>query len=110
MLNLGTLLFGLGVDTRGLTSALREVERFGRTVQGAQIAANRGFDTSIATLRRQENVLLQGLEKLRSIQERINNSTLSPRVRTDMIDRANAAYAELSRRVTSTVLLPHLTR
>jgi tape measure domain-containing protein len=102
MLNLGTLLFGLGVDTRGLTSAISEVERFGRTVQGAQTAANRGFNTAITTLRRQENTLLSGLERIRSAQERISNMNLSPTARTNAIDALNKAYAELSQRVTST--------
>jgi len=102
MLNLGTLQFGIGVDTSGLTAAMSRVESFGRTVQGAQTAANRGFATSIATLRRQENTLLQGLEKVRGIQEKINSSSLSPTVKMGMINQLNQAYEQLSRRVTST--------
>jgi tape measure domain-containing protein len=101
VLNLGTLRFGLGVDTTGLTAALRSVEAFGRTVQGAQVAANRGFETSIGMLRRQENTLLQGMERIRNMQEQINRSTLAPAIKTDLIRQANDLYGELARRVTS---------
>jgi tape measure domain-containing protein len=101
MLNLGTILFGLGVDTRGLDSAMNRVEQFGRTVQGAQTAANRGFDTSIGMLRRQENAILTGLNRLRSMQDAINKTTLSPQVKTEALDRLNAQFDLLSKRVTS---------
>jgi tape measure domain-containing protein len=97
MLNLGTMLFGMGVDTRGLDNAISAVEAFGRTVQGAQTAANRGFATSIDMLRRQENTLLGGLERVASAQARLGNM----RVDTSFVDRLNAAYATLVQRSTS---------
>lgn len=102
MLNLGTLLFGLGVDMRGLDAAQRRVEAFGRTVQGAQTAANRGFDTSIGALRRQENALLTGLNKLRGLQEQINRTSLAPTIKGDALRQLNQQWELLSKRVTST--------
>jgi tape measure domain-containing protein len=97
VLNLGSLQFGIGVDTSGLAAAIGAVENFGRTVQGAQIAANRGFQTNISTLRQQENALLQGLERIASAQARLGNM----RVDTSFATQLNEAYQQLSRTMTS---------
>ena len=50
MLNLGTLQFGLSVNTQALRAAVSRIQEFGQTVQSVQNAANRGMDTSISSL------------------------------------------------------------
>jgi hypothetical protein len=99
MLNLGTLQFGLAIDTRALTAARSRVEAFGATVAATQRAANRGADTQIAAFRKQENAMLRGLESLKQATTRINKTDLSPQIKTQMIAQAGRMYNDLTKQI-----------
>lgn len=98
MLNLGTLQFGLAVNTQALDNALTRLESFKRSVTAVQNASNRGSETAIAQLRRQENAVTASLEKVKTFADRVNNLKIAPSVRTDLIERAQRAFAELSKK------------
>jgi tape measure domain-containing protein len=99
-LNLGSIQFSLGMDTRGLDAAVARMEAFGRTVSAVQGSANRGLNTSIEQLRRQENALLAGMEKLATAQDRINRAGIAPEIKSQGLAQANQLFQELSARLT----------
>ena len=99
MLNLGTLQFGLSVNTQALRAAVSRIQEFGQTVQSVQNAANRGMDTSITSLRRQENAVIRGLENLKTYVDRVNNSKIAPEVKTNLITAAGQAFNNLTKDV-----------
>ncbi|MEB3067317.1 hypothetical protein, partial [Parvimonas micra] len=102
MLNLGAIQFSLGINFQGLDSANQRMQAFGRSVQGMQTAANRGFNTTITQMRRQENAVLSALEKVKRFTDQVNNSSLSPQVKLDQINAAHAAFDTLTKRVEGT--------
>ena len=97
MLNLGTLQFFLGVNTRALEAARGRIETFGRSVENAQRAANRGIDTNIAQMRKVENTTLRALASVNKMQEAIVKAKLAPDVRASMLADIGRACAEFGR-------------
>lgn len=99
MINLGTLQFGLAIDTRALNAAQNRVQEFGRVVTATQQAANRGADTQIAAFRKQENALLSGLEKMKSATQAINKLNVAPQVKSDLITQVGRMYNDLTKQI-----------
>lgn len=110
MLNLGTLQFGLAIDTRALRAAQERVNAFGQAVSRAQQAANRGLDTNISAFRKQENAMLRGLEQLKNLTNQISKSNISPELKTDMIARAGRAYNDLTKNIGSATKMADATK
>lgn len=99
MLDLGSIQFSLGIDTRGLDAAVARLNSFGAAVTKVQAAANSGIDTNIQALRKQENALLSGLERVKTAVDRINGSTIAPRMKTELIAAVNSEYDSLVTRL-----------
>lgn len=99
MLNLGALEFTLGVNTRALDAATNRVEAFGKKVANAQYRANRGWDDMDKNLRQVENTLLKAGESVNKITRRIQASSLTPKVKTEMITRLNREYNDLTKAI-----------
>lgn len=102
MLNLGTLQFTLGIDTRALDAAKGRVAQFGNVVAGVQAKANRGLDAQIAPLRRIENTVLKAGEMLNKLTAQIQNSKLTPELKVQQINNANRAFNQLTKNIVST--------
>lgn len=97
MLNLGSLQFTLGVNTRALDAARQRIESFGRVVEQTQARANRGAETPINALRRQENTILKSMELLNKLTRQIQSSNLTPQVKLDMITQLNREFNNMSK-------------
>jgi tape measure domain-containing protein len=100
MLNLGSLEFTLGINTRSLDEAYRRVESFGKAVQLQQTRANNGKETLIGSYRRIENSILSAGEALNNFIHKVEMAKVSPQVKADLIKQAEASYAALTERAT----------
>ena len=99
MLNLGTLEFVLGVNTRALDAAKSRIQAFGDAVSSVQGKANRGYETNIAQLRKAENAILRAAGRVNTLTAQINKSNLAPNVKLDMITKLNQEFNNLSKSI-----------
>ena len=97
MLNLGSLEFILGVNTRALDAAVGRVQAFADRVGKAQTAANRGVDNNISQLRKIENTVLKASESLNSLTAKIKGLKIAPEVKTGMIEELNHEFNKLTK-------------
>lgn len=102
MLNLGTLQFFLGVNTRALDAARTRIENFGRGVENAQRAANRGIQNNIGQLRKIENTSLKALESVNKMQRAIASAKVTPNTKTSMLEALGRAYNDLTKGIQAT--------
>lgn len=102
MLNLGSLQFGLSINTQALRAAVNRIEEFGKAVEGVQAKANRGADTAIAQLRKQENAVISAASKLTAFTNQISNAKITPQMKTELITQANREFNNLSKTIAET--------
>lgn len=73
-LNLGDINFGLGVDTRRLSTSVRDVIKFGQSVTIASSASSAASKKTAAALRKQERAALSALQQTLRFNESVRKS------------------------------------
>jgi tape measure domain-containing protein len=77
-LNIGSINFGLGVNTRGLTKSLIEIVKFGHAVEQASRRTGKGVKTVAADLRRQEKAALNAVQQILQLQHQLSKANAPP--------------------------------
>jgi len=99
-LNLGDINFGLGVDTRRLSSSVNDVVKFGQAVNSAASASSAASKKTEAALRRQEKAALSALQQTLRFNESVRKAGAPTRLLTD----SSRAFREYTKSVTSGTL------
>ncbi len=99
MLNLGTINFGLGVDTAPLQRATRQVVQFGTQVEAAARATGNGARAAEAALRRQEAAALKALQSTLRMNDAIRKG-VSGGQQTALLNATTRAFSQLSSQMT----------
>lgn len=102
MLNLGALQWTMGIDTRALDAARNRVESFGRMVKQTQDSANRGFETNIAQVRKQENAVLSSLQAMKNAQDAVMRSNADATTKQKAVEDIGRAYNNLTKAIADT--------
>jgi tape measure domain-containing protein len=107
MLNLGGLFFTLDADTRGLGDARRNIQDFARSVDNAfkgLASGNVGANFANGLLRQERSVVTM-LERVKGLQDKINSSTVSPKIKDNLLKDIGAAYDSFVKRMSQPVPL-----
>lgn len=82
-LNLGDINFGLGVDTRRLSSSMNDIVKFGRAVDSASARSSEASKKAAADLRKQEKAALSALQQTLRFNEQVRKAGAPTRLLTD---------------------------